>query len=130
MIAVDSTVLADWLFNGEELRESVLRLQEMDGDWICAALGRYELGNVAWKLVRAGRLAVDDVVIGWDAVNSSGIEFVDEIGWPEVSALAVGKQISYYDAAHVWLAKFRGVPLYSRDGPLRNKCPEVVRAMP
>lgn len=130
MIAVDSTVLADWLFNGGALRESVIRLQAQDGDWVCVALARYELGNVAWKLARAGRIADEDVVLGWAALTTAGIEMVHDLEWPQVSALAVAKEISYYDAAHVWLAMSRGIPLYSRDGPLRAKCPEVVRGMP
>lgn len=130
MIAVDSTVLADWLFNGGLLRESVLRLQVQDGDWVCLALARYELGNVAWKLTRARRLAGEDVLMGWEAMGTAGIEIVHEIEWSQVSALAVAREISYYDAAHVWMAMSRGIPLYSRDGPLRAKCPEVVRGMP
>jgi predicted nucleic acid-binding protein len=130
LIAVDSTVLADWLFNGGPLRESALRLQAEDGEWVSAALARYELGNVAWKLTRAGLIAADDVVIGWAALSAAAIEFVHDIEWAEVSALALAKQISYYDAAHAWVAISRGIPLYSRDGPLRNKCPELVRAMP
>lgn len=130
MIAVDSTVLADWLFNGGLLRESALRLQARDGDWVCLALARYELGNVAWKLIRAGRLAGEDVVLGWAALSVAGIELVHEVEWAEVSALAVAKEITYYDAAHVWVAMSHGIPLYSRDGPLRAKCPEVVRGMP
>ena len=130
MIAVDSTVLADWLFNGGRTREAALRLQALDGDWLCMALARYELGNVAWKLMRAGRLTADDVVLGWSALEAAEIRVVYEIDWPEVSALAAAKEISFYDAAHVWVAMSRGVPLFSRDGPLRVKCPEVVRGMP
>lgn len=130
MIAVDSTVLADWLFNGGPLRESVLRLQRLEAEWICLTLGRHELGNVAWQLIRAGRLVEDKVAAGWAALDAAAIEFIHEVRWPEVSALALAKEISYYDASHVWLATSRGIPLYSRDGPLRAKCPEVVRAMP
>lgn len=130
MIAVDSTVLADWLFNGGALRDSAIRLQSLDPEWACLALVRYELGNVAWKLSRAGWLSIEDVVLGWAALGVSGIKMVDEVGWPEVSALAQAKEISFYDAAHVWLAMSRGIPLYSRDRALRGKCPEVVRAMP
>lgn len=127
---MDSTVLADWLFNGGALRESVIRLQSQDASWVCSALARYELGNVAWKLTRAGRLSGEDVIMGWEALNEAAIEIVDQVEWPQVSALAVAKEISYYDATHVWLAMSRGIPLYSRDGPLRAKCPEVVRGMP
>lgn len=130
MIAVDSTVLADWLFNGGSLRESAIRLQEIDGEWICSALVWYELGNVGWKLGRAGRVTAEDVAVAWAALEDAGIDFVDEIEWAEVSVLAAAKEISFYDAAHVWLAKSKGIPLYSRVGPLRAKCPETVREMP
>jgi predicted nucleic acid-binding protein len=130
MIAVDATVLADWLFNGGALRKSAIKLQGIDPDWSCVALVRYELGNVAWKLIRAGRLRSEDVVPAWLALPRAGIEIVHEVEWVEVSALAMKKEISFYDAAHVWTAMSRGIPLFSRDGPLRAKCPEVVRAMP
>lgn len=130
MIAVDATVLTDWLFNGGNMRDSALKLQAQDGEWLCVALARYELGNVAWKLMRAGRLKPEDLLLGWNAFAAAGIGIVHEIDWPEVSALALAKEISYYDAAHVWVGLSRGIPLYSRDGPLRAKCPEVVRGMP
>ena len=121
---------ADWLFNGGELRDAALRLQAVDGDWLCVALARYELGNVAWKLMRADRLTADAVVLGWSALAAAEIQVVHEIEWAEVSALALVKKITFYDAAHVWLALSRNTFLYSRDGPLREKCPEVVRGLP
>lgn len=130
MIAVDSTVLADWLFNGGKMRDAALKLQVEDGDWLCSAFVRYEVGNVAWKLMRAGRLTMQDVLLGWEALNVAGIQVIDELDWQAVSALAIAKEISFYDASHVWLALSKGIPLYSRDGPLMAKCPEVVRAMP
>jgi predicted nucleic acid-binding protein len=130
VIAVDSTVLADWLFNGGPMRKSAVHLQGLDGVWCCLALARYELGNVAWKLARAGLLAVNDLEMGWAALGKAGIEFVEEVEWREVSALAQAKEITFYDASHVWLAMSRGIPLYSRDGKLGRKCPDVVCAMP
>lgn len=130
MIAVDSTVLADWLFNGGSMRDAALRLQALDGDWLCVALARYELGNVAWKLMRAGRLTADDVVLGWGALEAAEVHVIHDIDWREVSALALAKEITFYDAAHVWAAMSRGIPLFSRDRPLRVKCPDVVRGMP
>lgn len=130
MIAVDCTVLADWLFNSGPLRESAIRLQTLEPNWSCLALARYELGNVAWKLARAGRIAVEDVALGWVALAAAEIEIEHQVDWPEVSALAQVREISFYDASHVWFAMSRGIPLYSRDGPLRAKCPDVVRAMP
>ena len=118
------------MFNGGELRDAALRLQAVDGDWLCVALARYELGNVAWKLMRADRLTADAVVLGWSALAAAEIQVVHEIEWAEVSALALVKKITFYDAAHVWLALSRNTFLYSRDGPLREKCPEVVRGLP
>lgn len=57
MIAVDTTVLADLLFNDGDLRRAANLLQEIDLEWICLGLVRYELGNVAWGRWRgsAGR---------------------------------------------------------------------------
>jgi predicted nucleic acid-binding protein len=130
VIAVDSTVLADWLFNEEALREGALRLQAMDSDWVCLALARYELGNVGWKLVRAGKITMVDLQLGWKALEVSGIRFLHEIEWAGVSVLAAERAITFYDAAHVWMAASNGLALFSRDGRLRARCPEVVCAMP
>lgn len=130
MIAVDSTVLADWLFNGQELHTAVLRLQALDAQWFCLALARYELGNVGWKLVRAGRVTVADLQVGWAALDESGVRFEHEVEWASVSVLAAEREISFYDAAHVWMAASRGLALFSRDRRLSARCPEVVCGMP
>lgn len=129
MIAVDTTVLADWFFNGGKMRDAVLKLQEHDSNWVCVSLAQYEVGNVAWKLMRAGRLGLKEVFLAWEALRLAEIEMIDEVDWQAVTVLAASKEISFYDAAHVWVAMSRGIPLYSRDGALKTKCPEVVRAM-
>ena len=130
MIAVDSTVLADWLFNGDPMRKAAIHLQGLDGEWCCLALARYELGNVAWKLARAGFLAVNDLEMGWAALGKAGIEFVEEVEWCEVSALAQAKEITFYDASYVWLARLREMKLRTRDKDILRICPDVAIPMP
>lgn len=130
MIVVDTTVLADLLFNEGACREAAFALQELDPEWLCVSLVRYEVGNVAWKLADFGGLDPDLLRLGLEGIEELlvGIEeAIDPVG---VFEAAVKWEISFYDAAHVWLAESRGLSLYSRDERLRRKCPEVVRAMP
>lgn len=131
MIVVDNTVLADWAFGIADHRLHAEALLEAEPEWITVGLFRYELGNVAWKTLRFGE--------GWDGnriekamKNASVIltEIVSELRWNEVLEIALEKEISFYDAAYVWLAKKRDLTLYSRDARLVAKCPDVARPMP
>ena len=131
MIVVDNTVLADAVFGNHEHREAAVRLSVIDPGWITVNLFRYELGNVAWKMVRFGKKWSEERAMDAMKMASALLTEVEtNLHWSEVMALALKQQVSYYDASYVWLAQSRGLPLYSRDERLRRKCPDVVRAMP
>ncbi len=127
---VDTTVLADWLINGPELRDRVIKLQQLDPEWLCLDLATYEFGNVANTLRRAGRISDSAIELAWQSIELSDIQFVRDRDLWEISKLAKSKEISYYDASHVWLAIHHQTVLYSRDRKLQNKCPETVCEMP
>ncbi len=52
MIAVDATVLADFVVGEARLRASAVALMQEDSDWVSVGLWRYEFGNVVWKKLR------------------------------------------------------------------------------
>lgn len=130
MIVVDTTALADLLFNDGKLRESALKLQSVDPEWICTGLVRYELGNVAWKMMVFGGLEQADAQPGLEGAGEVLTEVVQEVDWLAVLSIAVEAGLSYYDAAHVWLARVRGLKLWTRDKQVLRECSDVAVAMP
>lgn len=130
MIVVDTTVLGDLLFNGGELRKSAEKLLEVDPEWVCLELVRYELGNVARSHVSFGAMEADDADLGIEAINATISEMVREANWGRILQLAIHHDLSYYDASHVWLARSRNLKLHTRDKRILAECGDVAVAMP
>jgi len=130
MIVVDTTVLGDLWFNGGELRASAEKLLELDPEWICLELVRYELGNVARSHVAFGEMEMADAMLGIEAIEATIEEVVQGADWISALQLAVTEDLSYYDASHVWLARSRGLKLRTRDKRILANCPDVAVAMP
>jgi predicted nucleic acid-binding protein len=130
MIVVDCTVLGDFWAGEPSVRRAAQHLLTTDDEWISVGLWRFELGNVLLKYVRAGRLA--DAEMRQALLESRRLisETVDEIDIDAVWLIAIEKKLSYYDAAYVWLAKSRELPLYTRDSRILRDCSEVAVAMP
>lgn len=57
-------------------------------------------------------------------------EFVDDVDSPAVLRIAVESGLTFYDPAHVWLARSRGLELRTRDREVLRVCPDVAVAMP
>lgn len=130
MIVVDTTVLADLLFNKGAVRESAQELQLLDPEWICIELVRYELGNVARSLVAFGDLDEVHVQPGLEGAAEMLAEIVADADWLGMLHIAVTERLSYYDASHVWLARSRGLKLHTRDKQVLRECPDVALPMP
>ncbi|MGJ3241617.1 MAG: type II toxin-antitoxin system VapC family toxin [Opitutales bacterium] len=127
MIAVDSTVLADLLFGEERFSRAAADLRQMDPEWCCHGLGIIEVGNVAWKGVRTGR--VDAKVAARAMEQMRRLPADIEWGIKETAILESALQhgLTFYDATHVWHARRRGVTLWTRDTRLSKACPESTR---
>ena len=130
MIVIDSTVLGDLLFNGESLRKSAERLQQIDPEWICVDLVRYELGNVAWKYGSQPGADLEKIRLGLTGAELAVVEIVSNVNWGRVLELSVKEDLTYYDSSHVWLARERGLKLRTRDKEILRKCPDVAEPMP
>jgi predicted nucleic acid-binding protein len=128
MIAVDTTVLADFWVGEDSLRTAAHRLLTDDPEWIAAGLWRYELGSTLLKYVRAGRLPMAIVEEALEKTPELLSETIDDLELTEVLAISNSYRLSYYDAAHVWVARSRGVPLYTRDSGILKAVPEVARS--
>ena len=130
MIIVDTTVLADLLFNNGAEYESTQLLQTIDPEWACLGLAIYELGNVALKSVRFGGLDTDLASLALCSLDSLIANVFHKIDPKTIFEVAVQRNLSFYDAAHVWLAIKKGLPLYSRDKKLLSSSRDVACEMP
>jgi predicted nucleic acid-binding protein len=130
MIVVDCTVLADFWVGEPFARQAAQRLLARDDSWISVGLWCFELGNVLLKYVRAGRLTEPEMRLALIESRQLVSETIDDIDIEGVWSVAMEKNLSYYDASYVWLAKSRGLALYSRDSGILRTCPEVAVAMP
>lgn len=129
MIVVDCTVIADFWVGESTNQEAAHDLWKLDSHWIAPDLWRYEFGNVLLKYVRAGRISKQAMkgylTEGQELVGES----VGSLNLNEVAELCLQREISFYDASYVRLAQVRGLPLYTRDGKLMAKCPDVARLL-
>ena len=130
MVIVDCTVLADFYVGEARARQAARDLLRKDSNWVSVSLWRYELGNVLLKYVRSGRLRADEMAFALEEAEVLVAETVEPKDSLQVWEIALEKELSYYDASYVWLARSRGAPLYSRDGGILKKCPEYCQPMP
>lgn len=129
MVVVDNTVLADLLVGKENLVQASKRLLYLDPEWIAPDLWRYELGNVLLLIARHKRLPIE-AMHGLLSHADSLIQTVVDLDWETILETARASELSYYDASYVWLAREKGIPLYTRDGKILKQCSDVARPMP
>jgi predicted nucleic acid-binding protein len=130
VIVVDAVVLADFLAGAPPLRAAAVRLTELDPEWISCGLCRYELGNVLWKQVRLGGLDREAALRHLEQAATMLAEVSDQLETKQVLALALHEGLTFYDSSYVWLARSRGVLLYTRDGQILRQCADTARPMP
>ncbi|NPA76488.1 MAG: type II toxin-antitoxin system VapC family toxin [Candidatus Diapherotrites archaeon] len=84
------------------------------------SLIKYELGNIVWKMQRWGDVkAPKDLLATWlQAVES--FEMI-EPEYTEVLTIATKTDLSFYDAAYLWLAKQKGEPILTMDKDFEKK---------
>lgn len=130
MIAVDATVLADFLAGETALRASAEELMCEDSDWISVGLWRYELGNVLWKKVKFEKSDSEDMRKHLECGARLLIETEEDVDLVTVYDIAVQTGLTFYDASYVWLAWVRGLTLRTRDKQILRECGDVARPMP
>ena len=130
MIVVDCTVVADFFIGSPEMQSSVQRLLKLDSEWVAPVLWRYEFGHVLLKEVRGGRMSEELMDRFLAAAEELITESVVDFDASKIVALALARDLSFYDASYVWLGQTLGVPFYTRDGKLARKCEGLVHPMP
>ena len=130
MIVVDTTVLADFWASDFALKQAAHALLREDPDWIAIGLWRYELGSALSKYVRAGFFDSLHMKSFYSHSAELLVETVDEIDGGRIWDLSSSTGLTFYDAAHVWLAQSRGLRLRTRDKKILRVCPDVAVSMP
>ncbi len=128
MIVVDCTVVADWAFGEAKHQRAAAQLMDKDPIWMAPALIQYELGNVAWKTCRFSDGWRPELVREALAKASELIhQYVADIDQPEVFSIALEREVSFYDAAYLWVAQKLDTALYTRDRKLVARAEDVAR---
>ncbi len=130
---LDASVAARFLLH-EELSEKAANVLEdfLRGeiDVLAPSLVIYEVGNALWKAVRFGFIDKAEAASALDTFlklnvwrNLKESELLDAI------SLAVEKDITYYDAAYIALAKSERAILLTADEGLIRKASGLVEAV-
>ena len=130
MIVVDCTVLGDHLFGNAEARKSSQALMESDPEWMSHELIFYEIGNVAWKCAKFGRLNDEDAAMALAKTAGLLAEVQQSLDYVSIYRLAAETGLTFYDASYVWLARSRDLKLRTRDKEVLRICPDVAVKMP
>jgi len=130
LIVVDCTVVSDHLFGDSAARGAMDLLMELDPEWISVVLVAYEVGNVASKYCRFGKLSEDAACQALAKVPRLLAEMERDIDGEAALRIAVGTGLTFYDASYIWLARARGVKLWTRDKQVLRECQDVAVAMP
>jgi predicted nucleic acid-binding protein len=124
MIAVDTNVIAYLLLPGPH-SAAVESLRVRDPEWVSSPLWRYELQNVLWAHVRAGRMAKDvarDVArLAFDRLGIISRE-ADPL---EVLDLAATTGLTAYDCQYLVVARTLGLTLYTYDKAILRASPGI-----
>jgi predicted nucleic acid-binding protein len=90
------------------------------------SLTEYELGNALWKEAKRKRI---DFKLAAQTFSEALLELkkinIDNMG--DILALAVERNLTYYDASYVYIAEREGLKLVTEDLELVRKCRFAVR---
>ncbi len=125
MIIVDSTVLIDYLIGEERFQSQAKSLMKIDPYWVLPSLWNYEFGNTLWKMVSFKKFSPEIAELLVGEAEHLVFETVEIIDSSAILKIATERSLTFYDASFVWLAKSRGLKLYTRDLEILQKSPEV-----
>jgi predicted nucleic acid-binding protein len=135
---LDASVTAAWLLpdeHTEHARRAYARLRAARVEAHAPELWLWECGNIVANAVRRARLTPEDALLTWsvlDAVRTRvELAVFDPSQVRACLTLALDHGLSIYDAAYLWLALSRKLPLLSHDerlaGAARRSGVEVLR---
>jgi len=123
-LVVDCSIALSWCFEDEASAETDRLFERVrDEGAVVPALWHLELANVLLQAEKRGRIAAGDVATRLELISALPIATDHEAtrrAWREILTLARAEGLTSYDAAYLELALRRGLPLLTRDAPLRE----------
>lgn len=114
---VDASALAALLF-GEPAAEEVSR-ELGEQQMMAPTLIVYELGSTCWKKVRRSPGQARELEQAYALLGELDLVLHD-VDTAGVLALALERDLTFYDAAYLWLARSLSLPLVTLDARLRG----------
>lgn len=115
-LVVDACAIAAMLF--DEPARDTIRSRIRGAVLHAPRLIEFELANVCSKKARRDPINRDRYILALGVLPAFDLQLQD-VDIPVVAALAVGRNISAYDAAYYWLAKTRDLALVTLDARLQ-----------
>ena len=126
---LDSSVAATWFFEDEYSQETdELLILARDYGIVVPALSPFEIGNVFLQAEKKGRQTFLQMTEKMSAFAEMPIEIDHGSTFHHLSAilqLARSHGLTVYDAAYLELAMRRGIPLATKDKPMREAAKAV-----
>ncbi len=124
---LDSSAALSWGFADEATPAGDTLLRELQGGrraWV-PALWHLEVANAMLHAKKRGRIDQAGVEKFFATLQGLGIEVDDQtmaLAWSKTLNLGESHGLSVYDASYLELSLRRGLPLATRDQPLRAAC--------
>lgn len=109
---VDASALAAVLFGEPAAEEIASRLESQA--LVAPALIEYELGNTCWKKCRRHPQQSKALQAGLDILGELEL-LLHDVDLPAVLRTAIQRNVSFYDASYLWLAKQLNAELVTLD---------------
>jgi len=124
VIVADTNLIAYLLIEGERT-EAARQLWKEDPSWVAPPLWRSEFLNVLATAFRAEVLTESQAMTAWRRAQDLFGSREVEPGGERVLQTAMRRGISAYDAHFVAVAEDLGVPLFTADQRLAERCGDV-----
>ncbi|MCW3998815.1 MAG: type II toxin-antitoxin system VapC family toxin [Candidatus Bathyarchaeota archaeon] len=110
---IDTSALYPLLLSGVPLNAE---------DYAVSALTKYEIGNVLWKETRQGRMKNPQLATTAFSKAMQTLTVLELDSIANVLALAIERNLAFYDASYAYLAEKEGLKLVTQDTELLKKC--------
>ncbi len=94
--------------------------------FVISKLTEYEIGNVLWKESKQKKLKDPERVVLLFADAIRGLERIEIKSIADVLALAIDRNLTFYDASYVFIAESEHLRLITQDEKLRKKTKNAI----
>lgn len=125
MIVADTNLIV-YLFLPGEHTKSVIKLLEMDNEWVVPYLWRSEFRNVLATYLRQKLIRIEDMFSIMEQAENFLSDSEYEINSSSVLNLLSNSNCSAYDCEYVSLAMDLDIPLVTYDKKMKKQFSEIV----